>query len=418
MVLSSGLSMVSGMRSDNDFEEYLDEAFEYLWNEIEPQAEDWDQTGNLPREELWSELQESGFLSARVPEEYGGLDLTHHEYIKLEKEWAKISGGLRVILHVHNLGADMITATGTEEQKERFLPLIANDGLSVAFALTEPHAGTGQDIKTTAEREGNKYIINGQKHHITNADFAEYINVVTRSENGFSNILVPRDAQGLSITSMPETMGSHGSHHAYLEFNDCEVPAENLLGKEGSGLEAAIESLRISRIYIAANALGISERCFEAALDWAKKRVTFGKPIAERQAIQEYLAEMARDVYVLQLAVSDAIKKVDERGTVGVEADLCKLLAMDVNKRVTDKAMLVFGGVSYYREFPIQRLYRDARLNWLEEGTPSIQKITAAKQLLNGKFPYEVDPFSARKYNLDEYDSKTGDNYTLSYELE
>lgn len=404
------------MRSDGDFDEYLENVYEYLWDEIEPHAEEWGRTGNLPREELWNDFKENGFLSARVPEEYSGLDLTHSEYVKLEKEWAKISGGLRVILHVHNLGTDVIRAAGTDEQQERFLPLIAKDGLSVAFALTEPHAGTGRDIETTAKRDGDTYVLNGQKHHITNADFAEYINVVTHTENGISNILVPRDAPGLTIREMPETMGSHGSHHAYLEFNDCEVPPENLLGQEGAGLEIAIDALRTSRIYIAANALGISERCFEAALDWTKKRVTFGKPIAERQAVQEYLAEMARDVYVLQLAVSDAIRKVDEHGSVGVEADLCKLLAMDVNRRVTDKAMLVFGGVSYYREFPIQRLYRDARLNWLEEGTPSIQKITAAKQLLNGEFPYEISSFAAEEYNLDTYNSEEGDNYTLSYE--
>lgn len=403
------------MEFPESFDAYRQVAYEYMWNELAPHAEEWDKQGSVPREELWPEFKEVGFLGARVPEEYGGLGLSHSEYIHLEKEWAKVSGGVRVILHVHNLGADIVQAAGTEEQQERFLPKIAN-GKSVAFALTEPHAGTGKDIKTSAKRDGDEWVLNGEKHHITNADFADYINVVCQTENGVSNIIIPRDADGLEIRPMPETMGSHGSHHCYLKFDNCKVPAENLLGDEGAGLVDAVDTLRVSRIYIAANALGISEHCFEAAVDWAKKRVTFGKPIADRQAIQEYIAEMARDVYTLRLAVDDAIQEVDETGRVGVKADICKLLAMDVNRRVTDTALLVFGGIAYYREVPIQRLYRDARLNWLEEGTPSIQKLTTAKNVLNGEFPYEVSEFVRERYNLDNYDPSTGDNYTLSYE--
>lgn len=404
------------MEADGDFESFKHDAYAFLWEEIEPRAEAWDETGELPREELWPAFKDIGFLGARVPAEYGGIGLSHAEYVELEKEWAKVSGGVRVILHVHNLGTDLILEGGTEAQKADLLPRIAEDGLSVAFALTEPHAGSGRDIETEMHRDGDGYVITGQKHHITNADFADYITVVTRSPNGFSNVLVPRDADGLTIREMPETMGSHGAEHRYLEFDDCWVAEDTILGEEGEGLEVAIDALRVSRIYIAANALGISERCLEVAVDWAKRRVTFDKPIAERQLVQEYLAEMARDVYTLRLALSDSIQKVDETGGVGIEADLAKLLAMDVTQRVTDNAMLVLGGLGYYREFPVQRLYRDARLNWLEEGTPSIQKITSARQLLNGEFPYEVSDFAADRYNLTSYDPESGDAYSLSYE--
>lgn len=404
------------MEAEGDFESFKHDAYAFLWEEIEPRAEAWDESGDLPREELWPAFQEIGFLGARVPAEYGGIGLSHAEYVELEKEWAKVSGGVRVILHVHNLGTDLILEGGTEAQQAEYLPQIAEGGLSVAFALTEPHAGSGRDIETEMHRDGDGYVIHGQKHHITNADFADYITVVTRSPNGFSNVLVPRDADGLTIEAMPETMGSHGSEHRYLEFDDCWVGEEAILGEEGTGLEVAIDALRVSRIYIAANALGISERCLEVAVDWAKRRVTFDKPIAERQLVQEYLAEMARDVYTLRLALSDSIQKVDDTGRVGIEADLAKLLAMDVTQRVTDNAMLVLGGLGYYREFPVQRLYRDARLNWLEEGTPSIQKITSARQLLNGEFPYELSDFAADRYNLESYDPESGDNYTLSYE--
>jgi alkylation response protein AidB-like acyl-CoA dehydrogenase len=273
------------LESPDSFETYREAAYEYIWEELAPHAEEWDANG-LPRDDLWPEFEEVGFLGARVPEEHGVLGLDHGEYSQLEKGWAKVSGGIRVVLHVHNLEADVIRAAGTDDQQARFLPEIA-DGKSVAFALTGPHAGWGRDIETGATHVGTEWAPNGQKHHITNADFAEYINVVSQTPNGISNIMVPQDADGLQIREMPETMGSHGSHHAYLEFDVCTVPEENPLGEEGRGLADAVDTLRISRIYIAANALGISEHCFEAAVDRAKKRVTFWKPIAERQSVQE-----------------------------------------------------------------------------------------------------------------------------------
>jgi alkylation response protein AidB-like acyl-CoA dehydrogenase len=337
------------MDDGQDFELYKEEALRYLWEVIEPRAEEWDRTGEIPREELWPELKDIGFLAARVPSKYGGLGLTHKEYIQLEKEWAKISGGLRVILHVHNLGTDIIRNAGTKDQKRKYLQQIANNGLSIAFALTEPHAGSGRDIDTAIQETASGYVLDGQKHHITNAHFAEYINVVAKSPNGISNVLVPRDSKGLKIRKMPETMGSHGSEHCYLEFNDYNITEENILGQEGKGWDIAIDTLRVSRIYIAANALGIAERCLEVAIDWAKQRVTFNKPIAERQMIQSYLAEMARDVYTLKLAVDDAVQKADNKTTIGLEADLTKLLAIDVNRRVTDRALLILGGLGYYR---------------------------------------------------------------------
>jgi alkylation response protein AidB-like acyl-CoA dehydrogenase len=185
---------------------------------------------------------------------------------------------------------------------------------------------------------------------------------------------------------MPETMGCRGGYHGILEFNNCEVPVENILGVEGKGIDDAVRALRVSRIYIAANAVGVCERCLELSLKRAKERVTFGKPIADRQAIQGYLAEMASDTYSARVTMVDAARKVDEKGEPGVEADLCKLVAVEAVKRVTDTAMLVHGGLGYTREFPISRLYRDSRLNWLEEGTPTIHKFEAARHLLRNQF--------------------------------
>ena len=408
------------MRSDREFGAYREAVLDYLWSEVEPHAEEWDETGDLPREERWEEWHELGFLTATVPEEYGGLGLTHREFVELEKEWAKVSGGLRVVLHVHNTAAELLAHAATDDQRDRWLTEVVEEGASFALALTEPHAGSGTDIETTAERQGEEYVLNGAKHHITNADFADYFHVVTRTDEGFGILVVPRDAEGVTVGEMPETMGSHGSEHAYLHFDDVRVPAENLLGDDPEGgVRDAVGHLRVSRIYVGANALGIAERCLEEAVDWAKRRVTFGKPIAERQAVQAYLAEMARDVYALRLVVEDAARTVDERGRAGIEADLCKLQAVEVTRRVTDNAMLVFGGLGYYREVPIQRFYRDARLNWLEEGTPTIQQLTAARDLLGGEYPYDLDEQAVEHLHGDprEYDADGGDDYRLSYEL-
>jgi len=372
--------------SDQEYEKLKRDAHEYMWGELDPLVGEWDRLGKLPREKLWPEFRKYGFWGLIIPKEYGGVGLSHEQYVWFEKEWAKLSGGIRVILHVHNLGAEIISELGTEKMKEELLPQIARGEVSVAFALTERNAGTGRDIKSEAKKEGNKYILNGEKHLITNADFAKYFVVVCRSPNGWSQLLVPRDTEGFLIKDMPETMGCRGGYHGILEFHNCEIPEENILGVEGRGLDDAIRVLRVSRIYIAANAVGVCERCLELSLKRAKERVTFGKPIAKRQAIQGYLSEMATLTYCARVAMLDAIKKVDERGEPGTEADLCKLFAIEAVKRVTDLALLIHGGLGYTREYPIERLYRDCRLNWLEEGTPTIHKFEAARLLLQGKY--------------------------------
>lgn len=379
------MSVYSGI-SKEEYHKLQKSASDYMWKELDPLVEEWDEAGKLPTERLWPEFKEHKFWSLIVPKEYGGVGLNHEQYVWFEKEWAKLSGGIRVILHVHGLGAEIIAEFGTEKMKTELLPRIAEGKASVAFALTERYTGTGRDIKAEARKQGNKYILNGEKHLITNANFAQYFDVVCRSPNGWAQLLVPRNTSGFVIKNMPETMGCRGGYHGILEFNNCEVPVENILGVEGKGIDDAVRALRVSRIYIAANAVGVCERCLELSLKRAKERVTFGKPIADRQAIQGYLAEMASDTYSARVTMVDAARKVDEKGEPGVEADLCKLVAVEAVKRVTDTAMLVHGGLGYTREFPISRLYRDSRLNWLEEGTPTIHKFEAARHLLRNQF--------------------------------
>jgi len=368
-----------------EYEDLRKSASDFMWRELEPMAADIDKSRKVPRELLWPKFQQHGFFGLVIPKEYGGLGLSHEQYVWFEKEWAKLQGGIRVILHVHNLTAELVTECGREEQKRELLPRIAKGDLSVSFALTERFAGTGRDVKTEAKRKGDKYILKGEKHLITNSDFAQLFNVVCRTGDGWSNLLVDRDTPGFVRKDTPETMGCNGGHHYILEFNDCEVPAENILGTEGKGLDDSIRAMRVSRIHIAANALGVCERCLELSLKRAKERVTFGRLIAERQAVQSYLAEMATDTYCLRVVVLDAARTVDETGEPGVSADLCKLFAIDAVRRVTDTAMLIHGGAGYTREFPIERMYRDCRLNWVEEGTPTIHKFEAARRLLRGE---------------------------------
>jgi alkylation response protein AidB-like acyl-CoA dehydrogenase len=379
--------------TEKEFIQFKGKAFKFLWDEVDPLEDEIECTGQFPRERLWQKFADLGMLGMRVPKEYGGAGLSEVQYIEFEKEWSKVNGGLRVILHVHD-GGNEIFESGSEEQKRYYWPKLARGEMSCAFAITEPDGGSGRDTKSRARRDGSNFVLNGRKHLITNADFANLFCVVcwTELKSGsfeISKLLVERWSKGLSIREMKPCMGCTGSHHGRLNFNDCIVPVTNLIGEEGGGLEPALHQLNVSRNRIGATALGIMERCLDLAIEFAKQRVTFGKSIAERQAIQRYLAEMAVDIYALQCVVTEVAKKVDEGKDIYLEANLSKMLAIEAERRVTDNALLVFGGIGYTREYPIDRLYRDARLNWLEEGTPTIHYLMAARRLLERQRTYE-----------------------------
>ncbi len=362
--------------------------FDFIWDELDPLEQEISRTGKVSKEILFPKFSAHKLFGLMVPAEYGGVGLSVTQYIPVLAELSKIHGGIRVIIHVHNTVAKGMT-TGREEQKREFLPKIATGELSVAFGLTEPDAGTGTDLKTTAIKEGNEYILNGQKHLITNADFAKFFMIFCYTNRslgakGISAILVEKDTPGFMVEDMPHCMGCRGSFHGRLTLQNCRVPVKNVLGEEGKGLYQALSSLEISRVFIAATSLGTAERSLDLSIEHAKRRVTFGKPIAERQAVQGYLADMAMDIYAMKAMIYDAARKYDAGEPVSFEASACKLFASEAVCRVTDKALLVFGGIGYTQEYPIERLYRDARLNVLEEGTPTIQRLVMARTLLDG----------------------------------
>lgn len=377
------------------YQKFKREMVDFIWSELDRYENQIERTDEVPLDDLFPRLRRMRCFGLMVPEEYGGVGLSVSQYLPILAEFSKIHGGIRVIVHVHNTTAKGVAQLGSPEQKRALLPKIATGESSVAFGLTEPDAGTGRDLKSRAVRDGDHFVLNGRKHLITNSDFASHFMVFcytdpSRGAHGISALMVDRDTPGFTIADMPPLMGCKGGQHGYLTFKDCRVPVANVLGQEGEGLLQMTVALEVSRLFIAATSLGTGERAFELSLAFAKKRVTFGKPIAERQAIQTYLAEMGTDLYALRNMITAAARKADRGERIPTEASMCKLFGLEAVGRVTDRALLIHGGVGYTQMYPIERLYRDARLNWVEEGTPTIQQLVIARNFLDG-YRWEED---------------------------
>lgn len=375
------------------YESFKGKLFEAIWRDLDPLEAEIEKNEALPYDALMPMLREMRAFGLTIPEEYGGVGLAMTQYLPVLSEFAKVQGGIRVVVHVHNSMAHALWELGSDEQRKAVLPGCAEGTKSVAFALTEPDHGSGADLGTTIVRNGDEYVINGEKHLITNSDFATHFIVFGKSdpsagEEAVSAVLVERDTPGFTIEPLPETMGCKGGQHGHLTFREVRVPVSALLGEEGRGLAQMEQALEISRVFIAATSLGTSERAFDLAVQYAKERKTFGKPLAARQNIQRYLAEMATDIYAIRNMLADAAQKWDRGLRIPAEASMCKLFGLEAVGRVTDRALLIFGGIGYTRKYPIERLYRDARLNWLEEGPPTIQYMVAAGEMLGG---YEWD---------------------------
>jgi len=370
-----------------EYESLRGRLIDAVWRDLEPLVEQIENTEHIPHETLWTRLLEMGALGLLIPAQYGGSGLTITQYLPLIAEISKVHGGIRALVHVHNSMCHALWELGSEEQRGEVLRRAVRGEASVAFALTEPEHGTGRDVGTLALRDGaGGYRIRGRKWLITNSNFASHFIVFARIPDGDVpvSLLVPRDARGFTIRGLPETMGCKGGQHGELTFADVPVGADALLGEEGDGIAKMEQALEISRVLVAASSLGTAERALELSLAHAHDRVTFGKPIGTRQAVQRYLAEMAVDVYALREMLRDAAAKWDRGERIPAEAAMCKVFGSEVVGRVTDRALLVHGGIGYTRAHDIERLYRDARLNWLEEGTPTIQHMVIARELLGG----------------------------------
>ncbi|QEC50419.1 acyl-CoA dehydrogenase [Baekduia soli] len=365
------------------YEQLRAQAFDGLWQDVASLEAEIEDTESIPRDKLWPALERIGGFGWLIPEAYGGHGMTVRQYLPLIAEVSKVHGGIRALVHVHNSIGHALYELGDDAQREAILPGVAAGTKSVAFGLTEPDSGTGLDTSTTARREGDDYVINGRKWMITNSDFASHFIVFAKTDPAtLSAIVVERDTPGFAIEALPETMGCKGGQHGLLTFTDVRVPVANRLGEEGDGLTKMERALEISRVFVAASSLGTAEYAMELSVKHALERETFGKPIAQRQAVQRYIAEMEVDIHALRLMLDDAADKWDAGRRIPREASVCKLFGLEAVGRVTDRAILVHGGIGYTRRHPVERLYRDARLNWFEEGTPTIQQLVIAREVL------------------------------------
>jgi alkylation response protein AidB-like acyl-CoA dehydrogenase len=291
-----------------------------------------------------------------------------------------------MFVHGQNGMWRLVEQWGTDEQKKRWLPVHQAGGI-FTFGLTEPDHGTGRDISTTAQLVGDEWVINGRKHLISWAGEAELVHLIARTstERGqeATCFLLPKGTPGVTVEKLPHTMGCKGGSHDIMIFEDARLPSDAVLGQVGDGLTLGLRGfLDVSRLSIAVSALGLSRRAMDLATEFARQRVTFGRPIADRQAVRLSIAEMAADIYSVQAAVTDASARFDAGQPITAEAAMCKYLGLEMVGRVTDRALRMHGGIGYTRAHKIERHYRDARALWFEEGTSEIQRLVIADEVM------------------------------------
>ncbi|MDG4815995.1 acyl-CoA dehydrogenase family protein [Micromonospora sp. WMMD956] len=375
------------------------EAFATLAHEVEAfvrgpgeeYAETIERTRAVPPQ-LWDDLRDRGYLRLAAPAEYGGAGLSFTQYLRLLELFSMSHASLRMIVHVCNGVWRAMDQFATDEQRKRFvLPQVAGD-LRVAFTLTEPTAGTGADLRASVVRDGDTYLLSGEKHLITFGVSCDYWLLFARlagttGKDGTVALMVDRHVPGVRVEPMADTMGVRGTDHAHLIFDGARVPVANRLGEEGAGLAVALGGfLTPSRIGVAMTCVGLARRAQELAVAHARRRVTFGKPLTARQAIAFALAENAADIEAARQLTLHAARRW-EAGAADADAlsSMAKLVAVDMLTRVTDKALQAHGGIGYWEGSPIERVYRDARAQRFEEGTNEIQKTVIAREILAGQ---------------------------------
>jgi len=361
---------------------------EFTAAEVKPLARHLDETGEFPRE-TFRKAAELGLTGVSFPDELGGAGFDHIAYTIVIEEISRACASTGVILSVQNsLYCDPVYRFGTDEQKKKFLVPYARGEKIGCYALTEPQAGSNAAaLQTKAVRKGGTYVINGTKAWITNGGAADaaivYVNTdPSKGEKGITALVVEKGTPGFKVGKEEAKMGIHATACTELVFTDCEVPAANRIGDEGQGYKVALATLDGGRIGIAAQAVGIAQGAFDEALNYSQQRMAFGKPISQFQAIQFMLADMATEIDAARLLTRKAAWKQDSGGRFSMEAAIAKLFASEMSTRVTHKAIQVHGGYGYSREYPVERMYRDARITEIYEGTSEIQRLVIAAWVL------------------------------------
>lgn len=376
------------MTNEQQFHELRTQVEQWVEGPGERWAERIEETGRVP-EELWAELNGLGFLRIAAPEEYGGQGLGFVRWMELMEVFSRSHGSVRMIVHVVNGIWRSMDGHADDEQRKRFVIPSVTGEIKIAFTLTEPGNGTGADITTSVVREGDTYYLSGRKHLITFGVRCDYYLLAARVEGstgheGTMALLVPRDAPGVTVEDTSNTMGVTGTDHASLAFDRTPVPVDHRLGAEGQGLEVFLGGfLTPSRISVAMSCVGLAQRAQQLAVEYARNRVTFGKTLTQRQAIQFMLAENAADIEAARQLVLHAARRFEEGADdASMQSSMSKMHAVTMLTNVTDKALQVHGGLGYWKSQKIERVYRDARAQRFEEGTNEVQKAVVFRELL------------------------------------
>ena len=365
-------------------------ARDFVDRELIPHVREWEEKGEIPRS-FYAKMAELGFLGAPMPEKYGGAGMDYVSFMLLVEEISRGSSSVRTTVSVQtSLSETSLLWFGSEEQKQRWLVPLAKGQKFGAWALTEPEAGSdAANLSTTARLEGDEYVLNGQKRFISNGGMADYVQVYAREpgskrHEGISLFLVEKGTPGFTAPHVETRtkLGLRASPTADLAFEDCRIPAGNLIGKKGDGWNQTMKTLNSGRIGIAAGAVGVARAALEAAVTYVKQRKAFGRPIGDFQLIREMIAQSAVEIDAARLLTLRAAHLRDLGQDNTVEVSMAKLFGAQMAQRVTDWAVQVHGGYGFSGEFDVERYFRDARILGLYEGTNEIQKLVIAERLL------------------------------------
>ena len=363
---------------------------DFCTKEIEPYAAEWDETGKFPHETV-KKMADIGLCGVHFPEKYGGSG-DEVTFVIACEEISRVSGGLSVV-YLASLGLAMypILMHGNEQQKSHYIPRVVK-GAIVAFGLTEPMAGSDvAALETRYAQEGDYYVLNGNKTFISNGAEADFITTFATKDKslgyrGISAFVMDKGTPGFSVGKIERKMGLHPASAAELVFNNCKIPLANMLGEEGRGFRIALEAIDASRVSVAAQAVGIAQAAYDAAVAYAKERKQFGMELARMQAIQWMIADMATDIETARLLTYKTawLTQKEEHAPLK-ESAMAKLFAAEASHRVCHKAVQIFGGYGYTKDFAVERFYRDQRITELYEGTSEMQRMTIARQVLGVK---------------------------------
>ena len=381
-------TFIASLALTEEQQQIVEAAQEVGLGELKPRAMEIDESAKFPKESV-EQLSELGFMGILIPDKYDGMGLDMLSYALVVEELSYHCASTALVLCVHNsVGANPIAHFGSDEQKEEYLPKLASGELIGAFALTEPNYGSDAGgIQGTAKLDGDEYVLNGRKMFITNAKQAGLFIVVLSTDKdkgsrGLSAFIVPADTPGLTVGRKEDKMGMRGSETNEVILEDARIPAKLLLGKEGQGFKVAMVTLDGGRIGIGAQANGIARAALDEARKHAKDRVQFGKPIGDFEAIQWKLADMATNLTAARHLVCDAARRKDRGISFSKEAAMAKLFATEKCNDIVRDAVQIFGGYGYTKEYPVERLFRDAKVTEIYEGTSEMQRLVIARHLL------------------------------------